>query len=86
MHVGIEDKDLRVDLMNQFRYFLPHLLALSGSSPFWEGYDTGLSSFRLTIFSGLPRTGLPEEFNGWSDYERHIDTHGSRQGHRGFPR
>lgn len=74
VHVGIEDKDLRVDLMNQFRYFLPHLLALSSSSPFWEGDDTGLSSFRLTIFSGLPRTGLPEEFNGWSDYERHIET------------
>ncbi len=74
VHVGIEDQDLRVDLMNQFRYFLPHLLALSVSSPFWEGDDTGLHSFRLTIFSGLPRTGLPEEFNSWSDYERHIDT------------
>ena len=74
VHVGIEDQDLRVDLMNQFRYFLPHLLALSVSSPFWEGDDTGLNSFRLTIFSGLPRTGFPEEFSSWSDYERHIDT------------
>ena len=84
VHVGIEDKDLRVDLMNQFRYFLPHLLALSVSSPFWEGDDTGLNSFRLTIFSGLPRTGLPEEFNGWSDYERAHRHAGARQGHRGF--
>ncbi len=74
VHVGIDDKDLRVDLMNQFRYFLPHLLALSVSSPFWEGDDTGLNSFRLTIFSGLPRTGFPEEFSSWSDYQRHIDT------------
>ena len=74
VHVGIEDQDLRVDLMNQFRYFLPHLLALSVSSPFWEGDDTGLHSFRLTIFSGLPRTGFPEEFGSWSDYQRHIDT------------
>ncbi len=74
VHVGIDDKDLRVDLMNQFRYFLPHLLALSVSSPFWEGDDTGLMSYRLTIFSGLPRTGMPEEFGSWSDYQRHIDT------------
>jgi len=56
VHVGIEDADLRIDLMNQFSYFLPHLLALSCSSPFWEGEQTGFKSFRLTIFSTLPRT------------------------------
>ena len=59
VHVGIEDDDLRIDLMNQLTYFLPHLLALSCSSPFWEGERTGLMSFRLMIFNGVPRTGLP---------------------------
>lgn len=58
VHVGIEDPDLRIDLMNQFSYFLPHLLALSCSSPFWEGENTGLSCYRLIIFDALPRTGL----------------------------
>jgi len=73
VHVGIEDDDLRVDLMNQLTYFLPHLLALSCSSPFWEGERTGLMSFRLMIFNGVPRTGLPEQFSSWSEYRRHTD-------------
>ena len=60
VHVGIDDDELRIDLMNQMRYFLPHLLALSCSSPFWEGERTGLMSFRLMVFNGIPRTGLPE--------------------------
>ncbi len=68
VHVGIEDEELRIDLLNQFSYFLPHLLALSCSSPFWEGIDTGLKSFRLTVFDGLPRTGVPERFNSCADY------------------
>ena len=72
-HVGIEDKDLRVDLMNQLTYFLPHLLALSTSSPFWEGEDTGLKSYRLTVFDALPRTGLPEQFASFGEYQRHVD-------------
>ncbi len=72
-HVGIEDKDLRVDLMNQMTYFLPHLLALSTSSPFWEGEDTGLKSYRLTVFDALPRTGLPEQFASFGEYQRHVD-------------
>ena len=58
VHVGIDDDELRIDLMNQMSYFLPHLLALSCSSPFWNGRDTGLKSYRLTIFDALPRTGL----------------------------
>src|SRR5690606_28118179 len=70
VHVGIEDEELRVDLMNQFSYFLPHLLALSCSSPFWEGIDTGLKSFRLTVFDALPRTGVPERFSSHAEYER----------------
>jgi carboxylate-amine ligase len=72
VHVGIEDDELRIDLMSQLAYFLPHLLALSCSSPFWEGEQTGLKSFRLTVFSSLPRTGLPEHFASYAEYQRHI--------------
>jgi carboxylate-amine ligase len=73
VHVGINDDELRIDLMNQMSYFLPHLLALSCSSPFWEGRDTGLKSYRLTVFDSLPRTGLPERFASYAEYERHIN-------------
>lgn len=73
VHVGIDDDNLRIDLMNQLSYFLPHLLALSCSSPFWEGRDTGLKSYRLTVFDALPRTGLPERFQSFAEYERHVD-------------
>lgn len=72
VHVGIDDDELRIDLMNQVAYFLPHLLALSCSSPFWDGRDTGLKSYRLTIFDALPRTGLPERFASYAEYQRHI--------------
>ena len=73
VHIGIDDDDLRVDLMNQLSYFVPHLLALSCSSPFWEGERTGLMSFRSTLFASLPRTGLPDRFTSYSDLRRHID-------------
>ena len=73
VHVGINDDELRIDLMNQMSYFLPHLLALSCSSPFWEGRNTGLKSYRLTVFDALPRTGLPERFASHAEYERHIN-------------
>jgi carboxylate-amine ligase len=73
VHVGIEDRDMRVDLMNQLAYFLPHLLAMSGSSPFWQGEDTGLNSYRLTIFDNLPRTGLPPRLDSWAAFERSVD-------------
>jgi carboxylate-amine ligase len=73
VHVGIEDPDLRIDLMNQASYFLPHLLALSTSSPFWQGQDMGMMSSRLTVFDGMPRTGLPDRFESFADYERLID-------------
>jgi carboxylate-amine ligase len=72
VHVGIGDDELRIDLMNQLAYFLPHLLALSCSSPFWCGSDTGLKSYRLTIFDALPRTGLPERFASFAEYQRHV--------------
>jgi carboxylate-amine ligase len=73
VHVGIDDEDLRIDLMNQVLYFLPHLLALSTSSPFWHGYDTGLKSYRTSVWRALPRTGMPDEFAGWGEYRRHVD-------------
>ena len=74
IHVGIEDAEFRIDLMNQLSYFLPHLLALSCSSPFWEGEDTGLKSYRLTVFDALPRTGLPGQFASHAEYQRHVQT------------
>ncbi len=70
VHVGVENPDFRIDILNQLPYFLPHLLALSCSSPFWHGSDSGLSSYRLTIFDNLPRTGLPPKFDSWGEYER----------------
>jgi len=73
VHVGVEDDELRVDLMNQFSHFLPVLLALSTSSPFWQGEDTGLKSYRLTVFDNFPRSGLPERFDSYNDYQHHID-------------
>ncbi len=72
VHVGIEDKDLMIDVMNQARYFLPHLLALSTSSPFWQGRDTGLKSYRTVIFESLPRTGLPPRFSSMAEYDAFV--------------
>ena len=59
VHIGIPDPDLRIDIMNQVCYTLPHIFALSTSSPFWLGENTGLKSYRAVIFEDLPRTGLP---------------------------
>jgi glutamate---cysteine ligase / carboxylate-amine ligase len=73
VHAGILDKNLRVDLMGQVAYFMPHLLALSASSPFWEGHDTGLKAFRPIIIGDLPRSGLPETFESWNDWEELLD-------------
>ena len=74
VHVGIGDDERRVALMNQFARYLPLVLALSTSSPFWQGINTGLKSYRLTVFDGFPRTGLPERFENFSDYQRTIET------------
>ena len=74
VHVGIESKDMRIDVMNQLSYFLPHLLAMSTSSPFWQGEDTGLASYRLTVFDNLPRTGLPPRLDSWGAFERSVNT------------
>ena len=74
VHAGIDDDDLRIDLMNQVAYFLPHLLALSTSSPFWEGHDTGIKAFRPIIFGDLPRSGVPETFESFSDWSEMLRT------------
>ncbi|WP_294925817.1 carboxylate-amine ligase [uncultured Paracoccus sp.] len=72
VHVGIPDRDMRIDLMNQFSWFLPQLLALSTSSPFWQGDDTRLASYRTTVFGGYPRTGLPPRMGSWAEYDRSV--------------
>ena len=80
VHVGFGDspsqRELMITVMNQARYFVPHILALSTSSPFWMGHNTGLKSYRSIVFKALPRTGLPMEFRSWSEYENFIQTLG----------
>jgi glutamate---cysteine ligase / carboxylate-amine ligase len=73
VHVAMPDKQTTIDMMNMVRYFLPHLLALSTSSPFWMGRNTGLKSFRTTVFRRFPRTGVPEQFDSWSSYENYVN-------------
>ncbi len=73
VHVAMPDKQTTIDMMNMVRYFLPHLLALSTSSPFWMGRNTGLKSFRTTVFRRFPRTGIPEQFESWSAYENFVN-------------
>jgi glutamate---cysteine ligase / carboxylate-amine ligase len=73
VHIAMPDKQTTIDMMNMVRYFLPHLLALSTSSPFWMGRNTGLKSFRTTVFRRFPRTGIPEVFESWSEYENFIN-------------
>jgi len=72
VHCGLDNDELRIDLMNQVSYFLPHLLALSTSSPFWRGKESGLKSYRLSVFDSLPRTGVPDRFDSYGEYERLI--------------
>jgi len=72
VHVGLGDDELRNDLIGQVSYVLPHFLALSTSSPFWQGNDTGLKSYRIAVWDGMPRTGLPERFESFAEYERHV--------------
>ncbi|HZW47865.1 MAG TPA: carboxylate-amine ligase [Microvirga sp.] len=76
MHVHVEVPDLaaRVDIMNRIQPYLPLLLALSTSSPFWQAQRTGLLGYRLAAYRELPRTGLPDLFDGAEDYQRYIDT------------
>jgi carboxylate-amine ligase len=73
VHVGMPDKQTTIDLMNAGRYFLPHLLALSTSSPFWMGHDSGLKSYRTAVFRRFPRTGVPDHFGSWSEFDNYVN-------------
>ena len=73
VHVGIEDRETAIHLMNQMRYFLPHLLALSTNSPFWLGMNTGLKSYRTKVFDRFPRTNIPDTFSSWADFENFVN-------------
>jgi len=72
VHVGIEDRETLIHLMNQMRYFLPHLLAISTNSPFWIGMNTGLKSYRCKVFDRFPRTNIPDTFTSWADFESFV--------------
>jgi len=74
VHIGIEDKDFLVDACNVARYFLPHILCLTSSSPFWYGRETGLRSYRSVVFRAFPRSGVPPLLNSYYDYTSYIDT------------
>ncbi len=72
VHIGIEDRDLQIQIMNEYRYFLPHLLALSTNSPFWLGTDTGLKSFRTKVFDRYPRTNIPDTYSDYSEFDNFV--------------
>lgn len=72
VHVGIADRDRQIHIMNASRYFLPHVLALTTSSPFWVGHNTGLKSYRSEIFKKFPRTDIPDHFESYASFERYV--------------
>ena len=72
VHIGIEDREIAIQLMNHARYFLPHILALSANSPFWLGMDTGLKSYRCKVFDKFPRTNIPDYFPSYGEYENFV--------------
>jgi carboxylate-amine ligase len=73
VHIGVEDRETAIQLMNSARYFLPHLLALSANSPFWLGMDTGLRSYRCKVFDKFPRTNIPDLYSSWSEFENYVN-------------
>jgi carboxylate-amine ligase len=73
VHVGIPDPELRIEVLNEARYFLPHLLALSTSSPFWMGRNTGLKSYRSVVWSNFPRTGIPPDLSSFDEYQNYVE-------------
>jgi glutamate---cysteine ligase / carboxylate-amine ligase len=73
VHVGIPDPDRRIQIMNAARYFLPHVLALTTSSPFWLGFNTGLKSYRSEVFKKFPRTEIPDVFESYQQYQTYVD-------------
>jgi carboxylate-amine ligase len=72
VHVGLEDKEASIRVMNSLRYFLPHILALSTNSPFWQGMETGYKSYRAKVFENFPRTNLPDSFASYSEFESYV--------------
>jgi carboxylate-amine ligase len=73
VHIGVEDRETAIQLMNAARYFVPHMLALSANSPFWLGMDTGLKSYRCKVFDKFPRTNIPDYFQSWGEYQSFVD-------------
>lgn len=73
VHVGIENRETQINVMNGMRYFLPHILALTVNSPFWTGFETGLKSYRSKVFERFPRTNIPDPFQSWGEYEAYVD-------------
>ncbi len=73
VHVGIEDREASIRVMNSLRYFLPHILALSTNSPFWLGMNTGYKSYRAKVFENFPRTNLPDSFTSYSEFESYVN-------------
>lgn len=73
VHVGLPDRERAIHIMNAARYFLPHVLALSTSSPFWLGFNTGLKSYRSEVFKKFPRTDIPDHFDSYSAFQRYLD-------------
>jgi glutamate---cysteine ligase / carboxylate-amine ligase len=73
VHVGVEDRETAIHIMNAARYFLPHILALSTNSPFWLGDETGLRSYRCKVFDKFPRTNIPDYFTSYSEYENFVN-------------
>lgn len=72
VHVGIEDRETAIHIMNAARYFLPHIFALSTNSPFWQGRNTGFKSYRSKVFDRFPRTGIPDHFQSLAEYDNYI--------------
>jgi len=73
VHIGVEDRNLAIDVMNVMRYVLPHVLCLASSSPFWFGRNTGLKSYRSVLLDALPRTGIPNQFNSYNEYQEYVE-------------
>jgi glutamate---cysteine ligase / carboxylate-amine ligase len=72
VHIGVEDRETAIQIMNGARYFLPHILAISCNSPFWQGMDTGLRSYRCKVFDKFPRTNIPDLYQSWSEFENYV--------------
>jgi glutamate---cysteine ligase / carboxylate-amine ligase len=73
VHIGVEDRETAIQIMNGARYFLPHLLALSTNSPFWQGMETGLRSYRCKVFDKFPRTNIPDLYSSWAEFEQYVN-------------